>query len=532
MGNFSQFYGFRSKFVYYEDLENTHKDIYDSLKEEGLESSNFHSQKMLNIANTMMNWASIEAKKEVQLLREYFGVSSLQLVEKELYNENFGRQLIDAINISLSFKEAYERHLTRITRGQVKITGASTFAYTFSDVLGTLISNKYNTIKDKTPDLSIEQLSNELFSDEIIQQALYQAIFDIMQKSGDWSGKDTNKGYQRLLKEINNFTNGGGILLQEISQIYKLDSLKLRLQEAITSTQQLKSLVHNGKSKTKMNTTIKTALDETTLAKGTLAEVFGKYGLEVAINEVSKKIPQSKSTNISRTGASGNKPDIVAIFDLDYSEILPVVDKWYENRTQAVNAQKALNQYLSKMKKGFIVYTNVKDYTLGKNFRGFSTGSKMSLESFEGVVANTPGGSRDLIGQIMSTMEGAILSDRKKELEEEICEKMAYFLFDDVLTIGKDTAASQHAIHLMLLDGVYIPLSYLFFLMARAIREAERDLKDIFSVTIYPGTIKYPNGPWEPGAWRDQKEEAYENIKIGAKFLKNFADMIREVKGT
>jgi hypothetical protein len=43
---------------------------------------------------------------------------------------------------------------------------------------------------------------------------------------------------------------------------------------------------------------------------------------------------------------------------------------------------------------------------------------------------------------------------------------MAYFLFDDVLTIGKDTKAAGHAIHLLLLDGIYVPLSYLFFLMA------------------------------------------------------------------
>jgi hypothetical protein len=128
-------------------------------------------------------------------------------------------------------------------------------------------------------------------------------------------------------------------------------------------------------------------------------------------------------------------------------------------------------------------------------------------------------------------MDGAILSDKREEIEDEVCEKMAYFLFDDVLTIGKDTAASGHAIHLLLLDGVYIPLSYLFFLMARAIEEAERDIHDVFEVTIEPGKIAFEEGPWEPGKWAAQKQIAYSQIKIGARFLKGFTELIREVKG-
>jgi hypothetical protein len=93
-------------------------------------------------------------------------------------------------------------------------------------------------------------------------------------------------------------------------------------------------------------------------------------------------------------------------------------------------------------------------------------------------------------------MDGAVYSDLKDDLEQELCEKMAYFLFDDVLTIGKDTTAAGHAIHLLMLDGIYIPLSYLFFLMARAIEDVERDPDDIFKITITPGSIAFPDGPW------------------------------------
>jgi hypothetical protein len=42
-----------------------------------------------------------------------------------------------------------------------------------------------------------------------------------------------------------------------------------------------------------------------------------------------------------------------------------------------------------------------------------------------------------MIGQIMNTLDGAVWSGRKAELEQEICQKMAYLLFDDVTTIGE-----------------------------------------------------------------------------------------------
>lgn len=130
----------------------------------------------------------------------------------------------------------------------------------------------------------------------------------------------------------------------------------------------------------------------------------------------------------------------------------------------------------------------------------------------------------------MSTMEGAIYSDRIEELEKELCSKMAYLLFDDVLTIGKTTPASGHAIHLLLLDGVYIPLSYLFFLMAQAIKEVSENPDDIFKITISPGSIAFPNPPWGPGKWAEQKAIAYSQIKISATFLRNFQSVVAALR--
>lgn len=535
---FSQFYGANSKFVYYDDLQNTYPDIYDKLKASGKVVSANHSSKMLSIASTLYGWANNEAQKEIELLRQYFNVSSLSITPGQMYTSDIGRRLIDAMNTSMQLKSVYERHLTRIMgpegrgKGTAKITGAQFFADYFSDELGKLVTSKYQSMGDISK-YSMEELGNQLFSDEIIQQALYNTLFVRLKESGDWSVHDSNHGYQDLFTIIEQFNRDN--FMKEISQVYKLDELKQRLLTQIQSGNEMQTLISGGRSKVKK--TMKSSLGESTTAKGTLAEIFTEWGFAAVSQLMKEQIPQLKETSSQRIGMAGGKADIVTTFGLDFSQILPIVERHYANRAETVEAYKQLNRYLNNIKSGFIVYTNAKDYSLirntgkGYSFGGFSTGSDISLASLEGVIANTPGGSQEIIGQIMSTMDGAVYSDLKDDLEQELCEKMAYFLFDDVLTIGKDTAAAGHAIHLLMLDGIYIPLSYLFFLMARAIEDVERDPDDIFKITITPGSIAFPDGPWQPGDWQRQKEIAYSQIKIGATFLKSFVDVIREMRG-
>lgn len=536
-GAFEQFYGADSKFVYYNDLQNTYPSIYNSLKANGTIISGTHSSKMNTIASTLYGWAAQEAIKEIELLKQYFNVGTLALSPDQMYTSVIGRQIVYAMNTSMQLKSVYERHLTRILgpgdrgRGTAKITGAQFFAEYFADELGKIVTRTYEGLTNIT-DYRMEQLGEILFSEANINEALHQTFFVRMKNSGDWSGSDANQGYQELFTAIENFNKDN--FLRQVSQAYRLDELKQRLQQDIQSQQQLQSIISGGRSK--MKKTMKSSLGQTTTAKGTLAEIFAEQGFAAVAQLMKEQIPQLRDTNSKVIGGAGGKADIVTTFGLDFSAILPTVEQHYANRAQTVAAYKQLNSYLANLKQGFVVYTNAKDYSLirntgkGYSFGGFSAGSAISLDSLESVIANTPGGSQTIIGQIMSTMDGAVYSDLKDDLEEELCEKMAYFLFDDVLTIGKDTKAAGHVIHLLMLDGVYIPLSYLFFLMARAIEDVNQDPDDIFKITIEPGKIKYEEGPWEPGMWADQKQIAYSQIKIGATFLKNFVDVVREMR--
>lgn len=528
---FFQFYGTRSKFVYYNDLQNTYPDIYNKIISEKLSHTANHNSKMKNIAQNMFHMASIEGLKEIALLQKFFNVGNLGLNTNNMYSSDIGIKIVNAINTALQFKETYERHLTRIVgkngegKGHAKITAAQFFANYFSDNFYKIVSSTLNGIDPSQ--YTLEQLGEILFSDENINKALSQTFFESLKNSGDWSAKDDKHGYQELFSAIEKFNKEE--LLREVSQAYHLDELKSRLMKSLESTERAESIFSGRKSG---RAYIKTSLKESTTAKGTLAEIMGEKGVSAIVSGL-----QSGGAKIRYAskviGKAGGKADIVMTFNLDMSQIIDIVNKHYANREETVSAYKQLNNYLSKMNDGFVVYTNAKDYSLMKDsgkggyfFQGFSAGAPISLGSLEGVIANTPGGSADIIGQIMSTMDGAIYSDRIDELEKELCSKMAYLLFDDVLTIGKTTPASGKAIHLLLLDGVYIPLSYLFFLMAQAIEEVTEDPDDILKVTISPGSIAFPNPPWGPGKWSEQKNIAYSQIKISAIFLRNFANIV------
>ena len=530
---FFEFYGAKSKFVYYNDLQRTYPGIYNKLLNEKILYSAKHNSKMESIAQNMMQFAAIEGAKEISLLEKFFNVNGLGLSEKDLYNSNIGIEIVNSINTALQFKEVYERHLTRIVgkdgKRHAKITAAQFFADYFSKNLYQIVSQTLSNIDPS--EYSLQQLGDILFSDENIQRALSQTFFESLKNSGDWSATDDKHGYQELFSAIEKFNKEE--LLQEVSEAYHLDELKQRLMDSLKSSEEIKT-IFSGKKSGKGY--VKKSLKESTTAKGTLAEIMGEKGVNAIVSGL-----QAGGLEVNFgskvIGKAGGKADIVMTFNLDMGQILDVVDKHYSGREETVDAYKQLNQYLSKMNDGFIVYTNAKDYSLIKDsgkggyfFQGFSAGAPISLGTFEGVVENTPGGSAEIIGQIMSTMEGAIYSDRIEELEKELCSKMAYLLFDDVLTIGKTTPASGHAIHLLLLDGVYIPLSYLFFLMAQAIEEVSENPDDIFKVTISPGSIAFPNPPWGPGKWAEQKAIAYSQIKISATFLRNFQSVVATLR--
>ena len=182
-----EFHGFLSKFVYYKDLQRTHKSLYDSLiKRKNIYVANY-SAKMGEISSRLLNFASYEGQKEASLLKEYFNVQELNLKEEQFYTEDFGKKLVNAINTSLQFKEVYERNLTRIVgrngKSHAKITAAQFFADYFVESLYELSNKKLKQLGENIANMSVEEIYEEIFSDEIINQALSDAVFNRLANS-------------------------------------------------------------------------------------------------------------------------------------------------------------------------------------------------------------------------------------------------------------------------------------------------------------------------------------------------------------
>ena len=144
---------------------------------------------------------------------------------------------------------------------------------------------------------------------------------------------------------------------------------------------------------------------------------------------------------------------------------------------------------------------------------------------------------------IANAMKDAVFGDEKhrQAILEMITQDMANFLFDDVYTVGKKMAnKGATLIHLMNLDGIYIPMSYLLLLLAEAFEEGnKRNYKDIFYPTIKYPSILYPTGGeghedenvWTYEDWKRQREDALDKIVISAHFARSLDEIVKELVG-
>lgn len=527
------------KLVYYNNLQEHNPTLWNivSQKKEILISS--HDNRMFQIANKFRAWAMYEGEKEAEALRTQLG-GNLQVPDN--YTADYGISIVKGINLALQYKETFNRALTRIDnkekdKGMAKITGAQFFteylATALEEEISKAIEQQIKNYRGKKS-LTSKQILSSINLDQIIDNAYKNAIFKGLKNSGDWSASDQQKGYYEFLSELENIndSSGNNLFLEEIKKIYKIEDIKAHLEEIIKDSKKRTQLINKQDAKKLLTIT------QTTTQKGTYSEIFHRV-----LTESFLRSAQNHNLTASiPTGSFGIKDDYIFTLGVKYSDkIFQPFLHGYGNkddssrRVNTVEEIKKINDELAKVDEGFLVHVNAKDYTLGKNFSGFSSGSNITLKTLEGIIKRTSNTSL-IIAQIMNTMKGAIYDNRVEEIEEELVNEFAYLLFDDVTTIGKASKSSRHNLHLMMLDGIYIPISYLFFLMAEAIEDTENNkkkMRQISNITIKPGEIAYENQPehWNWEGWKEQRNLAYDEITIGMKFLSNFVDIIKQIKG-
>ena len=538
-----------SKFVFYDQLKNydpgtIQRSLYESAiaTGEAVLALNKPESRAEFIASNLRAQARNEAQKDIKLLNTYFGGNySLD----DVYDKQFGKELTIALNEALNLKDIFQRNYERIVNEKgdgraAKVTISSVMeSYVMTEIRNswpTICNHILNRLAESNGEYSIAKAVEEEFNSPYIEKVIGRAL-DKALASPTWTG-GTDNPFKELVDYLNTHQDRRNYIIAKMWQYLGIDKLKQNMIKNITNSEQLKNFKNSRKnSKVNLTTSIKGGVQQ-----GLMAEALSQV-----ISEASIKLNTGNSKfTTEQVGSIGAKPDVVVGFQLNVDTITGIMtNDRFNGADREMNRKRFIevNEHLKRLNKGIIVYSNVKDYALGQNFKrrgGFSTGGDMKLGTYADIMKKTKTG--EFIGTVANAMDKAVFGDEehRQAILEMITQDMANFLFDDVLTVGKEmTDKGATAIHLMNLDGVYIPVSYLLLLLAEAFeQEDKKNYRDIFYPTIRYPEILYPDGgeghkgenKWTYEDWQRQRDDALNKITIGAHFARSFADIVKELK--
>lgn len=392
-----------------------------------------------------------------------------------------------------------------------------------------------------------------------IMPTMVQKSLDKLQKAKANKSKNLSEAERQQIQEglraINDSINQLGKTRfgrQIISQLGLSNFSKLVAGKA----SQLYQQKTNSDLSKKLNKVIKESnaylKSQVNISGGIMLELTESAALKVIAKEL-----QGKHVRIEYSGGTGMKADNIMI--VMEKPIPTQVDEVFEELAQTQTSRKSNIEAIEKLERilgangdnGFIIYFSDKNHfmnaidkdakgkSIGKTLRGFEGGTPQSLKNFEPVLSKANGLNTGvsvglIIQSIMQTLSGAIGEGRKEEIRSWLATLFAYFLFDDVGNIGTSIKGSTlTALHIMNLNGVYIPLSVILDRFAAAleksITQGMSSPSSFVRATISAPKIKYnydEDTEIPKDAWQQQRTEAYENTKVGIKFLKNVRELV------
>lgn len=475
--------------------------------------------------------AKAEFSKEKKLLSEKFGV-----------NFGFGyygeggkkkadiKEVVDALNATLNLKDAYDRNklLIQKTVGQKGV-------YSWYPTYFMKAWTEYWPSIKKSIDYRIgkNQDSAQLLAqvlDNYMPQVCIRGI-ELMFDGPELESKqlkqspELKNAYKDLVEHIGNINQAGSVA-QQIYKAYGLDEIKSNLVEQLTaSITNSKAYARDFKPK------VKNMISKDVHSRGGLT-------LEAVENAIFQSISVGKGGLTFHSGATEIKADNILTFEIDPSLIYQALEEAGKNRDENIKALSKLGDKLSKLEEGFIVYSSDKNYTLNKNFSGYSAGSLgANAQDFLYNVYKNSGSVSTLLGAINQLGKGAMLEGQEEAFERLLAQDVAYMLFDDYTTIGQQDAGGR-SIHVMNLNGLMIPLSLILDLLADAIDDVDSAsaVKRIVNVDIKAPNILFPTqesqNKWQEAhgqnPWEYQRQYVLDNTKITAKFLASFKQIVTQ----
>lgn len=520
--------------------------VLTSLKSQALSSFEHHLNNVMQVSKNVEPYrriAEYEKEKEVALLNEVFG-NNLQI---KLQDTKDVKTLIDALNSVLNIKEVYERNIRtlELSKGGRKSV-ISFFPTYFLQVWEERWKDIYNatcTTFSMGGTTLEEALKKEI--DNTIDDITITAIERMLSAKSEMKvmreNEEYNKAYSELLNAIRSIPKYRNEILERIRSIYQLDKISEGITKELKGENQRVTRSQIGK---RLKTSAKKPISFKSGSRG-------GYTLEaiekMSFNLVADSLEQGRAVH---TGQIGNmKADNILTIGIDDG----IIDEWLEEISQVSGSSRKnnlerierLQELTSGVNKGFIIYSNDKNWTLNQDFRdqfGFPAGAAISAQSYYNVVRNVNKNARTFVGLMLNTIEGAIMGTdaAREDLSKAMATDIAVMLFDDYQTIGdfrKQTGPK--AIHIMNLGNIMVPLSVFLTMLANAVERAETDVDDFVKVVITTPEIEFKDyaaqkawmanpaeGYDKKSAWSYQRDEALKKTRISVNFLKEFRTFI------
>lgn len=525
-------------YVYYKELSEYEPGSKQAILYQNVKNS-LSIAKGVNVhfetSSMLLEMAKVEREKEKAFLENIFGFK----IHSELNEETAGKEIIEAFNSTLNIKAAYDRNIKRILRGQTRVDIASFFDYYLKEEftpqrINGIVFSALNQVKKGTDLATALETRINIALDKVIDDALNEALGSKV--FGNQNNKEDD-AYLDLLNALNKNFDQKNWLKRQIYNNYEFDEVKKQLMTTLQLSQsaqnkqeareKVKSIVSNDTNRYRQN------------------GLTREYLMNTISNFIINEIGSSNKYTIKGGGAlhTGNinqmKADNILSFNIPIGEINEVLQKVEgKGREANVNIIRRLGEKLSNIDNGTIIYTSSKNYTIGSNFEkhGFSSGEAIKLRIFKELLLDSPyrTNAYSLIGAIEQLLKGAVGEGRNEEYASAIARYVAYFLFDDIGTIGtKIGGSTTSALHLFDLDGIYIPLSFFLNLLGKAFNSVAKQPVNLIRVNIQlpkGGGILYSHQPpYTKEKWDNQRDAALDQIKISVNFLKSFKDILRRL---
>ena len=482
--------------------------------------------KLENISRFFKRAKEAELKKEKQLLNIKFGYN---LSENDVYRPDgsFAKMLIEAFNEIFQLKIIFTKYLDMLM-----VNDDNLFYTCFNEVLEKNINLVIKRAKkSKQPiEVAIEEEYQKILP-KITKESLILVFKKIMEVNGE---ENEMQILQQIIDKIRQAKFMNNKLIEKFIKFYNLDDIAAGI---IKYSKALKDM-KNGHTPKMPTCSVKHGGD----AQEELSKII--------INEIGQYFYHTKNVKVegTRTGQTNQKADIITTVDID----IGLVEEWLEqnkfnNRDLNTKAIKKLQDTLQQFDSGFIVYVNLKDYNLdrfkpgGRFEGGFSAGKPISLGNFQQAAKNLSLDYTEFVRICMQLIPNAVGEENIEKVKLALCRCIGFALFDDFNEVGIKTK-QNNSIHLLYLNGVYVPMSYYFYVLEKSFAHAKDSYQsdDLIQVDItLPDNILYPKSEQyyeteDPSynrneAWELQAQDALKNIKIQYHFLRKFQTMMEDM---